>query len=148
MRVAILIVLTVAMALASTGCASWTVSRPYVGTMTRVDQNIEKGNQGYLLGTPPALGERKLTRQLITVDIDVPTTASEAPIDTFAGKPGITKTAEPGDVVHPNQAPGYGSAARPVEDKVVEVKREVTVVREETPTAIKQTTIVREEEIK
>ena len=148
MRVAILIVLTVAMALAATGCAPWTVSRPYVGTMTRVDQNIEKGNRGYLLGEAPAPGERKLTRQLITVDVDVPTTASEAPIDTFAGRPGITKTAEPGDVVHPNRAPGYNSQATYVEPGVVEIDRQITVTREETPAYVKQTTVVREEEIK
>lgn len=146
MRVAVLIMLTAAVALAAIGCAN--VSRPYVGTMTRVDQNIEEGNRGYLAGTAPAPGERKLTRQLITVDVDMSDRVSDNSIDTFAGRRGITKTAEPGDVVHANQAERYESAATSAEEKAVEVKREVTVVREETPAVIKQTTVVKEEEIK
>jgi hypothetical protein len=146
MRVAALILLVAALALAAVGCAR--VSAPYVGTMTRVDQNIEEGNRGYLAGTPPAPGERKLTRQLITVDVDVPDRVSDNSVDTFAGKRGVTKTAEPGDVVHEGQAPGYKSQTTYAEPKVIEIDRQVTVTREETPTYVKQTTVVKEEEIK
>ena len=146
MRVVVLIALVAAIALTAIGCAN--VSRPYVGTMTRVDQNLEGGNRGYLVGTPPAPGERKLTRQLITVDINVPDKVSDNSVDTFAGKRGITKTAEPGDVVHANQAERYESVGTSAAEKVTTVNREVTVVKEETPTAIKQTTVVKEEEIK
>jgi hypothetical protein len=39
----------------------------------RVDQEMA-GNQGYIMGTPPAVpeGERKTTRTLIRVDVEVP----------------------------------------------------------------------------
>ena len=146
MRVAVLIALAAAIALAAIGCAN--VSRPYIGTMTRVDQNLQEGNRGYLLGTPPAPKERKLTRQLITVDVDVSDRVSDHSIDTFAGRRGITKTAEAGDVVHANQAPRDENVGTSAEEKVVEVNREVTVVKEETPSAIKTTTVMKEEEIK
>ncbi len=148
MRFVFVVTLIAAVALGAFGCADYKVSRPYVGTMTRVDQKLEQGNRGYLLGTAPAPGERKATRQLITMDVDVSERVSDKPIDTFAGRPGVTKTAEPGDVVHANQAPGYSSMDAQAEDKVTEVKKEVTVVREETPTTINTTTVVTEEEIK
>jgi len=146
MKVAVLILLAAALALAAVGCAN--VSRPYVGTMTRVDQNIQEGNRGYLLGTPPAPGERKLTRQLITVDVDLSDKVSDNSVDTFAGRRGITKTAEPGDVVRADQASRPESREVYTEPKVIEIERQVTVTREETPTYIKQTTTVKEEEIK
>jgi hypothetical protein len=102
MRIVISVALAVAIA-AMAGCAEcgYKVSRPYVGRMERVDQIIE-GNRGYLKGTPPPVGERSTTRQLFTVDVDLPDRVSEKPVDTFVGKPGQTKTAEPGDVVPVN----------------------------------------------
>lgn len=147
MRIALVLVLAVAIGLGTFGCAGYKVSKPYVGTMTRVDQNLQTGNRGYLAGTAPEPGERKLTRQLITMDVDVPDRVSDKPIDTIAGRPGITKTAEPGDVVPTNKASRYDSVASS-EERVQEINREVTVVREETPTMVKTTTVVTEEDIK
>lgn len=148
MRVFLAVVVIAALAISAAGCADYKVSRPYVGTMTRVDQNIEQGNRGYLLGTAPAPGERKTTRKLIAVDVDVADRVSDKPIDTVTGRPGITKTAEPGDVVPASGTPRSESSAASFEDRFVEVDREVTVIREETPSTIRTTTIVREEDIK
>ncbi len=148
MRTFLAVVVIAAVALGTFGCASWKVSKPYIGTMTRVDQNVEQGNRGYLEGTAPAPEDRKLTRQLITMDVDVPTRVSDKPIDTVAGRRGTTKIDEPGDVVRANQKPRYDDAAAPSEESVTEIKREITVVKEETPTMVKTTTVVTEEEIK
>jgi hypothetical protein len=146
MKSLLAVLVVAAIAVIAAGCAN--VSAPYIGTMTRVDQNIEKGNRGYLVGTAPEPGERKPTRQLITVDVDVPDRVSDNRVETFAGKPGITKTAEPGDVVPVNRPPRYETATSSADNSIVEVKREVSVVREETPAVIRETTVVTEEEIK
>jgi hypothetical protein len=98
MRIALSVMLAVTVA-AMAGCANsgYKVSRPYIGKMERVDQEVA-GNRGYLKGTPPPVGERSSTRQLFAIDVDLPDRVSEKPVDTFVGKPGTTKTAEPGDV--------------------------------------------------
>jgi len=52
-----------------TGC---NVSKPYVITKDRVDQQLN-GNRGYLKGTPPPEKDRgNLKRQFLAVDIDLP----------------------------------------------------------------------------
>jgi hypothetical protein len=146
MRGALAVFMIAVVLVAAAGCAR--ISKPYVGNMTRVDQNLESGNRGYLAGTPPPPEERKLTRQLITIDVDVDNNVPDNRIDTFAGRPGVTKTAEPGDVVPANKASRQGSAPASAGSKVVELKREVTVVTEETPSSVRKTTVVTEEEIK
>ena len=42
--------------------------------LPRVDLEVEKsgGNRGYLIGTPPAAGEGKTTRQMVQTDIEIP----------------------------------------------------------------------------
>ena len=40
--------------------------------MPRVDLNLESGNRGYLVGTPPETGSQKTTRQMIGTDIEIP----------------------------------------------------------------------------
>ena len=120
MRVFLAVVVIAAVAIAAAGCGN--VSKPYVMTTDRVDQKLEAGNRGYLEGTPPPVGDRgDLKRPWIAVDVDLPESSdgSSAPVQEKA-----------------------------VQEKVVEVKREVTVIKEETPTAVKTTTVVMEEEIK
>ena len=48
-------------------------------TRERVDQNLSSstGNQGYLMGTPPAAGERKLTKTYIEVQVEAPAIEKE-----------------------------------------------------------------------
>ena len=115
----IAVFIALATAIALAAIGCANVSAPYVMKTDRVDQKLEEGNRGYLHGTPPPPPDRgDLKRPWIAVDVDLPD--SKLPSET----------------------------APVVEDKVIEVKREVTVVREETPTTIKQTTVVKEEEIK
>lgn len=94
------------------------VSAPYVMKTDRIDQKLEEGNRGYVKGTPPPVGDRG--------DLKRPWIAVDVDLP---------------------ESSGTGSTAK-VEEQTVEVKREVTVVREETPTMVKQTTVVTEEEIK
>lgn len=125
MRVFLAVVVIAAVAIAAAGCGN--VSKPYVMTTDRVDQKLEAGNRGYLEGTPPPVGDRgDLKRPWIAVDVDLPESSggSSAPVQEKAVQ------------------------EKAVQEKVVEVKREVTVIKEETPAAVKTTTVVTEEEIK
>ena len=54
---------------ALTGCARITTK---VVEKPRVDQEV-RGNQGYLQGSAPAAPERKMTRQMVQTDIEMPT---------------------------------------------------------------------------
>ena len=58
-----------------TGCSVTTK----MVTRERVDQNLSSstGNQGYLMGTPPAAGERKLTKTYIEVQVEAPAIEKE-----------------------------------------------------------------------
>ena len=42
-----------------------------VAEVPRVDLEVQGGNRGYLVGTPPASAERKPTRQMIQTDIEL-----------------------------------------------------------------------------
>ena len=44
----------------------------YTFKKDRVDQNMERGNRGYIMGTPPPVEERDTKRTLIGVDIELP----------------------------------------------------------------------------
>ena len=45
----------------------------HVTTVPRVDLELEGvGNRGYLVGTPPAAGALKTTRQMVQTDIEIP----------------------------------------------------------------------------
>ena len=94
------------------------VSKPYVMKTDRVDQNLNEGNRGYLKGTPPPVKDRG--------DLKRPWIAIDVDLP---------------------ESSGSGSAAE-AEKKPAEIKREVTVVKEETPTTVKTTTVVKEEETK
>ena len=121
MRAFLAVVVIAAVAIAAVGCGA-KMTNPYIMTTDRVDQKLEVGNRGYVKGTPPPVGDRgDLKRPWIAVDVDLPESS------------GTTSVA----------------AVEKVEEKPVEIKREVTVVKEETPTTVKNTTIVvTEEEIK
>ena len=59
----------VCIAVALVGCER--ISKPYIMTVDRVDQQVD-GNKGFLKGTPPASEERVgLKRPLIAVDMDL-----------------------------------------------------------------------------
>jgi LysM repeat protein len=62
-------VLSILSAFALSGC----IVRTYQVTKDRVDQDLSQGNRGFIAGTPPPVeGERKLTRQVQTVEIELP----------------------------------------------------------------------------
>jgi uncharacterized protein YsxB (DUF464 family) len=93
---ALYLVLAVCAAAALVGCE--TISKPYIMTVDRVDQQVE-GNKGYLQGTPPSSQEKaNPTRQLIAVDMDLVTIQGKA--------------TKPTTIVYNNQS----SAAAPVEE--------------------------------
>ena len=94
------------------------MTNPYIMKTDRVDQKLEEGNRGYIKGTPPPVGDRG--------DLKRPWIAVDVDLP---------------------DSPVTSSAAA-VEKKPAEVKREIAVVKEETPTTVKTTTVVTEEEIK
>ena len=62
-------ILSVLSIFALSGC----VVRTYQVTKDRVDQDLSQGNRGFIAGTPPPVeGERKLTRQVQIVEIELP----------------------------------------------------------------------------
>ena|SRR3989338_7387072 len=64
------IIVTLALVLTSTvwGCRTAT----QVTEVPRVDLQLEGGNRGFLLGTPPPAREAKTTRQMVETTIEVP----------------------------------------------------------------------------
>ena len=60
---------------ALTGCSVTTK----MVTRERVDQDLKKssGNQGYLMGNAPAVGERKPTKTYIEVQVEAPSMEKE-----------------------------------------------------------------------
>lgn len=122
MRAFLAVVVIAVVAISAVGCGV-KMTNPYVMKTDRVDQKLEEGNRGYVKGTPPPVEDRgDLKRPWIAVDVDLPEssdTGSAAPV-----------------------------AEKAVEQKPIEVKREVAVIKEETPTMVKTTTVVTEEEIK
>ena len=63
-----------------------------VADVPRVDQHLEGGNRGYLVGTPPGTANLKPTRQTITTDIEIPSLyrprRSHTPVDLGLTPPG------------------------------------------------------------
>ena len=60
----------------------------------RVDQEMQQGNRGYLLGTPPPAEERKnLKRTMIGIDIEIPILPGEEA--TSSGSAPATTNFEP-----------------------------------------------------
>lgn len=119
MRVFLAVVLIAVVAIAAAGCET-KMTNPYITKTDRVDQKLEEGNRGYVKGTPPPVGDRgDLKRPWITVDVDLPLTTKERDAKMNA-----------------------------VAEEAEGVRREVTVIKEETPTTARTITMVREEEIK
>ncbi len=58
------------LSLGITGCARITAR---VVEKPRVDQELQQGNRGYLVGKPPAAAPRRETRQVIQADIEMAT---------------------------------------------------------------------------
>jgi len=78
------------MSVVLTGCSS---VKTYTFTRDRVDQEIQKGNRGFVKGTPPPAEDRKgLKRTLYGCDIEVPIMPWEK------GKVSIPPEAEQGKV--------------------------------------------------
>jgi len=85
-------------------------------TRERVDQELSSasGNRGYLMGTAPAAGDRKTTREYIEVQVEVPSLEKENRVPK-----------KPTDAAAP--ATNYGASSVPetvVEEFDVEVKEE------------------------
>lgn len=85
MRFALLLLIAVMMI----GVAGCQVSKPYIKMEDRVDQNIEAGNRGYLMGNPPPAEDRSsLKRPFMNVDIDFPVISGEKTKETKIVKQG------------------------------------------------------------
>ncbi len=70
------VVLSVVMLLAAAGCQT----SVHQVRLERVDQSLEGGNRGYLVGTPPELAGRGTpTREITEVEIQWPTGARRTP---------------------------------------------------------------------
>ena len=84
--------LTAAMAvgLMLAGCRAPSRMAARVTEVPRVDIELEGGNRGYLVGTPPPPGERSTTRQMVQTDVELPSWyrphagPSTAPLDGMA----------------------------------------------------------------
>ncbi|HOX09279.1 MAG TPA: LysM peptidoglycan-binding domain-containing protein [Candidatus Omnitrophota bacterium] len=63
-------------------------------TRERVDQDlsISSGNRGYLMGTAPAEGDRKTTREYIEVQVEVPSIEKESDVTKKTAKTSIPAT--------------------------------------------------------
>lgn len=102
MRLAGVVIIAVLVA----GLAGCQVSKPYVTKVDRVDQNVDGGNRGYLIGTPPPAQDRgELKRPFMNVDIDFPVISGE-------------KTPETMIVRHNGAAAGTGSGTTARDEQV------------------------------
>ena len=70
MRSLVSVWMVAAVLISMVGCARVTTK---VVEKPRVDQEIQGGNRGYLVGSPSAPANRKSTRQMIQTDIELPT---------------------------------------------------------------------------
>ncbi len=102
---AVLAVLAVvAVGVSAAGCARITTQ---VVEKPRVDQQIEKGNRGYLQGKAPEVGTRKQTRQMFQADVEMATLEEMTPWKLRKGQkltPAAAATAQP---AVPKKAAGY-----------------------------------------
>ena len=70
------VALSVLMLLAAAGCQT----SVHQVRLDRVDQSLEGGNRGYLIGTPPELADRgTLTREITELEIQLPSGARRTP---------------------------------------------------------------------
>lgn len=106
-------VMLAVLAVSLTGCAVQTK----LVTRERVDQDISSasGNRGYLMGTAPAAGERKTTRDYFEVQVEVPSIEKENRVPK--------KTAEPSAPVTNFETSAGGPEMEEIE---VEVREEFT----------------------
>ena len=76
----------------------------------RVDLELGGGNRGYLVGTPPAAGEMKTTRQMVETVVEVPSSykpkRSGAPADLEGIAPPETDMGTEQEAVQMGGAPG------------------------------------------
>ena len=101
----------------------------------RVDQDLEHGNRGYLVGQPPAVGERGTTRDITELEVQLSSgkqpsrkrqAAAAAAPSPEMGEPAATETtsAEPtapamNIVISPHEAPATPPAAASVTNYTV-----------------------------
>ncbi|MDD5422953.1 MAG: hypothetical protein PHT32_06010, partial [Candidatus Omnitrophica bacterium] len=110
------------------GCEA--MSKPYITETPRVDQVVDAGNRGYLLGNPPPAKDRSnLKRPWITMDVDL-----------LEGKDGKVVLDSKKSIIEPrvgsetgNDAPrGYVKESAPVRrETIATIRSEVTVTEEE-----------------
>ncbi|MBI3996429.1 MAG: LysM peptidoglycan-binding domain-containing protein [Candidatus Omnitrophica bacterium] len=81
-----------------------------VTEVPRVDLQLEGGNRGYLLGTPPPPRELKTTRQIIHADVEIPSLYKPTHGNTAAtlesGEPSEGATGETGTEVSSSEPTG------------------------------------------
>lgn len=101
-----------ALAVIVTALAGCSVTTKMI-TRERVDQDLTgtSGNRGYLVGTPPAVGERNPNKTYIEVQVEVPAIEKENRVPKKAGE-----TAAPAPVTNFENAPS--------EEQVVEKEEE------------------------
>ena len=74
--------------------------RTYKVTKDRIDQDLSQGNRGFIAGTPPPEGERKLTRQVQTVEIELPSILkSKSRVKEQAREEAVEEKAETAEAV-------------------------------------------------
>jgi nucleoid-associated protein YgaU len=99
----------------ATGCQSVTRMSTKVSEVPRVDQAMELGNRGYIIGTPPEGSELKTTRQMIDTTIEIPSFYTPGSKLTAAG--GIAELLQGDGASGPQHAaqPAQQEAAAPDE---------------------------------
>ena len=89
--------------LALAGCQAPTRMAARVTEVPRTDLELEGGNRGYLIGTPPQTSELKTTRQMVEATVEIPTFYKPKP---GARRPAATGEMESGTIsVAPERAP-------------------------------------------
>ena len=89
------------------GCKAPTRMAARVTEVPRVDLDLEGGNRGYLIGTPPPPGALETTRQMVETTVEIPSLykpkRTNAPVNLEAmGAPETERMAE-----DKSQAPGH-----------------------------------------
>ncbi len=130
------------LAVAAAGCS---VKRIHTQSVDRVDQEIAKGNRGYLLGTPPPAPERgSLKRKFIAIDINlewpkfemgekkgkaVEKIQESAPAPVVGGP--TVKMSEPEPVEEIVESKSEWTEQQLAEEPVVKIEEEIEAEKEE-----------------
>lgn len=104
MKQVLAVLAVMAVGVSAAGCARITTQ---VVEKPRVDQQIEKGNRGYLQGKAPEVGTRKRTRQMFQADVEMATSEEMTPWKLRKGQKLAPAAAAPDQLAVPKKAAGY-----------------------------------------